>query len=267
MLKARDRLKRLPHELARRFRLRRLKNACKGKRCFILGNGRSLKDQNLSLLREEYVFGVNWFVLHPEFRNLERFFYFCGDPRFWRNGLIPELSDRLLKHEPAKCFFSAGSERMLRLTADKRLLKNACFLRLDQERKVWDGYFSSNIPAQVHWGLTTIIDLCLPVAFYMGFDPVYLMGCDCDYNLEQKPDFSASYFYDIAELPRLDHQYLIAQTVEPDQFNRTGRLTASYEVVRGYFERNNRRIYNAGAGGKLEAFPRVAYESLFDVPR
>ena len=42
-----------------RRKLRRLKDKYKGERCFILGNGPSLAKTDLSLLRNEYTFGLN----------------------------------------------------------------------------------------------------------------------------------------------------------------------------------------------------------------
>ncbi len=38
---------------------KKFKNIHKGNRCFILGNGLSLKQQDLTLLKNEYVFTVN----------------------------------------------------------------------------------------------------------------------------------------------------------------------------------------------------------------
>ena len=40
-------------------KLKALKNKHKGKRCFVIGNGPSLNKMDLSLLKNEYTFGVN----------------------------------------------------------------------------------------------------------------------------------------------------------------------------------------------------------------
>ncbi len=40
-------------------RLKKYQNLYNGKRCFVIGNGPSLKNTDLSLLKDEYAFGMN----------------------------------------------------------------------------------------------------------------------------------------------------------------------------------------------------------------
>ena len=47
----------------------------KGKRCFVVGNGPSLNEQDLSLLAEEYVFTVNELMRHERFSLLKSNFH------------------------------------------------------------------------------------------------------------------------------------------------------------------------------------------------
>lgn len=51
-------------------------------RCFIIGNGPSINEQNLTLLTDEFSFVSNRFVLHPHFDNLKPNFYCISDPDF-----------------------------------------------------------------------------------------------------------------------------------------------------------------------------------------
>src|SRR5437870_4954347 len=67
-------------------RIAALKDIHRGKRCFILGNGPSLKQQDLSLLRDEHVFVTNWFVLQEEFQKLRHSYLCVSDPHFWNFG-------------------------------------------------------------------------------------------------------------------------------------------------------------------------------------
>ena len=43
-----------------------LKNSEKGKRCFIIGTGSSIKEQNLTLLKDEIVIGVGGLFMHND---------------------------------------------------------------------------------------------------------------------------------------------------------------------------------------------------------
>ncbi len=59
------------------------KNKYAGKRCFILGNGPSLKEQDLSLLKDEYVFTVNQITRHPDYEKIKSNFHFYTDSMFF----------------------------------------------------------------------------------------------------------------------------------------------------------------------------------------
>ena len=59
-----------------------LKNAYKGKRCFIVGNGPSLKHYDLSKLTNEHVFTVNNMMMTDHFKILNPNFHLFFDPNF-----------------------------------------------------------------------------------------------------------------------------------------------------------------------------------------
>jgi len=48
-----------PWRLKSNQRLKKFQNLYDGKRCFVIGNGPSLKNTDLSLLKDEYTFGMN----------------------------------------------------------------------------------------------------------------------------------------------------------------------------------------------------------------
>ncbi|MFA5336877.1 MAG: hypothetical protein WC330_00925 [Candidatus Omnitrophota bacterium] len=130
-------------------------------------------------------------------------------------------------------------------------------------KEACNGNFSSNIPFETYFGWTVIIDICLPVAFYLGFDTVYLLGCDCDYRLDKAKDFSQSFFYDVSNLPKLAWEELYKSSDrQGSEFGHQGKVLAGYQTVKRYFESHGRKIYNAGHGGKLDVFERVNYEDV-----
>ncbi|UCC94722.1 MAG: hypothetical protein JSW40_07890 [Candidatus Omnitrophota bacterium] len=241
-----------------------LKNKYRGKRCFILGNGPSLKYQNLKLLRNEFTFVTNWFVLHEEFLNLRKCFYCVGDPHFWNYGkyIHPELLDKLSQHKSVICFFDYYASSLLR-EQNKLPRDTVRFMRLDLSKKVWEGNFSTDILEETCWGLTIIIDVCLPIAFYMGFTSVYLMGCDCDYKLDEAKDFSKAFFHDVSQIPEADLANLSIRREQGHFENFDSQIRKSYSTVRSYFESHGRKVRNAGYGGRLDIFERVNYNDLF----
>jgi hypothetical protein len=118
-------------------------------------------------------------------------------------------------------------------------------------------------------GFSVIIDQCLPLAFYMEFDPIYLLGCDCDYSLNSTTSkFSKAYFCDPKSVS-LDYLESLYQSIKlPDQFNQSGKIISSYRTVRTYCDAHGKRILNAGYGGKLDVFECINFLSLFiELPR
>ena len=165
------------------------------------------------------------------------------------------MLEGIRRHPDLTLFFEHS---FLRLNLRKRLLdRRRCYgVYVDSRRPAYRGYVSLDPAKYTCHGHTVIVDLCLPLAYYMGFREVYLLGCDCDYRLDDAPDFSDAYFYDIGKqtLPPDSPEYLTGAWRD--------RAFASYETLKRAFAAGGGAIYNATAGGKLEVFPRRAYEEV-----
>src|SRR5262249_17760294 len=80
-----------------------------------------------------------------------------------------------------------------------RLLKghSVYFVELDYMTPIWQSKkMNLEITQRFNWGRTVVLDLCLPLAFGMGFKEVYLVGCDCDYSNINQPGAKGCYSYD-----------------------------------------------------------------------
>lgn len=242
-------------------RLHKLKDQHKDKRCFIIGNGPSIKKQDLTQLKNEFTFVTNWFVKWEKFDELQINYYCSSDPVHWNwhgSGKMPEgIYKPLEKHPELVKFFEHSAENAFR--RQKVLLgPEVYFIRLDYTHTVSAGVLSLDITKRVFLGNTVIIDFCLPIAYYMGFKEFYLLGCDMDYNLQNKTDYrKGSYFYDVNE----ETGRKAPETLRTGEWQET--VFEAYRVVKRIFEDNGRKIYNATDGGKLEVFERVDYDSLF----
>ncbi|MGD9211779.1 MAG: DUF115 domain-containing protein [Desulfobacteraceae bacterium] len=244
--------------------IKQYKNKYLSKRVFIIGNGPSLKKHDLSLLREEYVFVVNLFTLHPEFKNYKHCFFCLGDPRFYQqNRLLSEIGEALTINNNINCFFDIRASEAL--NQEKKIKKNKIFfVEIDPEKKCWEGYFHADVEKKLCWGYSVVIDQCIPLAIYMGFNPIYLIGCDCDYRLKNNSsDFTNSYFYNPKLVSPKYLRSLYQSQKLPDQFNQSGKTVASYKTVKNFCLLSGIDIKNAGSGGKLEVFERILFSSLF----
>ncbi|RKY45651.1 MAG: hypothetical protein DRP88_07175, partial [Candidatus Neomarinimicrobiota bacterium] len=177
----------------------KLKNRYMGERCFIVGNGPSLREIDLSKLINEFVFVTNWFVLHDVYKELSYPFLCISDPHLWNygKGFHEKLVENILKNNNVKCFFEISSKKCVERSP--LLDIEVYYLNLNRNKKVWKGEFSKKIWKYVSWGFTVIIDFCLPLVYHLGFSNIYLIGVDCDYNLEKSKNFEKSYFYDISD--------------------------------------------------------------------
>jgi hypothetical protein len=103
----------------------------------------------------------------------------------------------------------------------------------------------------------TVTYMCLQLAFWMGFEEVYLIGIDHNYNV---PESSKLVAKDVYESTEQDPNHY-----HPEYFGKgkrfhdpkPERMEKAYERAKEVFEHYGRKIYNATPGSKLDVFERV----------
>lgn len=227
------------------------------KRCFIIGNGPSILQQDLTKLKDEFVFVTNQFVQHQQYNEINPTYYCVNIELLQYNNLHAEWYQLML--EKAANTVKFFSLRVKPFIEKHNLFVNEPIFYLNfMGIPIWETKsMSLDITRKVCYGGTLIIDFCLPLAFHMGFREVYLLGCDCDYKVDEADDLSKGYFYPVS-------RPFDQQSLEEHGKPWYDKVTASYCVAKQAFERRGRKIYNAGIGGKLEVFERVNYDELFD---
>jgi len=242
-------------------RLKKFKDIHKGQRCFIIGNGPSILQQDLTKLKNEITFVVGWFLLHEQYNEINPTYYCMLDSGDFLASANSEWYQ--LPLSKARNTIKFIPLRLKPIVKWRNFLMNQPVFYINHlmRIKIWEtGVISLDVTKGVYTGGgTIIIDFCLPLAFYMGFSEIYLLGCDCDYKLDEAPDFSKAWFYGAPEAANLQRLSVKDNLV-------TGSFTnvmKSYSVAKEAFEGHGRKIYNAGIGGKLEVFERVNYDELF----
>ena len=240
------------------------KNKFIGKRCFIVGNGPSIKKLDLSKLSNEYVFITNWFVINESYRKLKKAYHCMSDPHLWNygEGLHKKLINMIVSNKNVKMFYEDTSQRSI-LSQSTIDHNDVCFIKVDYSNTVINQKFCDNILYKTNWGHTVIIDICIPTAYYMGFTDIYIIGVDLDYKLNEDKNFSKSFFYDISEIPKTDLEYIKKQRDNNQAQEKYNEWIAAFSYLNNYFNINNRKLYNATSGGKLDVLDRVDYNSLF----
>jgi hypothetical protein len=212
-------------------------------RCFIIGNGPSLKQTDLRLLRGEYTFGMNRiYLLFPE----------LGFPTTYYvaiNTLVIEQCAAEIQALVIPRFVTWRARRWL--GADRQTV----FLDTDYTDPPT---FSPDVSGRVFEG-STVTFVALQLAFHMGFDEVVLIGVDHNFTTtgpanttvvsdgDDPNHFSAGYFGKGFrwQLPDLEAS------------------EAAYRLARQAYEAAGRRVIDATVGGKLTVFPKVDYGGLF----
>ena len=246
-----DGLKRIPHDVCamtdpvRResiSNIRQYKNRFAGKRCFIIGNGPSLKKTDMSRLKEEYTFGMNRiYLMFPDIGFPTSFLVSIND-------LVIEQSARDFQNMDIPRFVSWRAKEWLQPEENLNFLYTT-----------YTGpKFSKNAVGRL-WEGATVTYVCLQLAYYFGFSEVILIGVDHSFVTKGTPNttitsrgddenhFHPKYFGKGFrwQLPDLDTSEI------------------AYVMAKKAFEEDGRKVVDATVGGKLTVFPKVQYDSLF----
>lgn len=149
----------------------------KGRRAFILANGPSILEENLSLLEGELTIGMNASTMLEKEFGFTTSYYVVSDARFlsakeklrWATSELAPLTHRVIRADLESYDQADYAKRTTYVQALSR-----------------DG-FSTNLSAGYYYGCTTTM-LALQLAWHIGCRNVYLLGCDLRYP-EESPRF------------------------------------------------------------------------------
>ena len=222
-------------------RLRRLKDRHSGQRCFIIGNGPSLRKTDLSLLRNEVTFGLNRIYLWFDELGFPTT-YFVAVNRF-----VIEQCAREIIRLPCPKFISWDHRNLIEFTPDMMFLRPRSGPR-----------FYSDITDGV-WGGATVTYAAMQIAYYLGFQKVILVGVDHSFVTKGEP-----------------HSVVVSQEDDPNHFHPQyfgkgfrwqlpdlEESELAYSIAKHQYEHAGREILDATVGGKLQVFPKVEYRQLF----
>lgn len=227
------------YEDKRFAKIKSLRGAYSGKRCFIACTGPSLTIEDLESLKDEYVFGMNSICMIHDKTDWRPNFYGIQDV-----GVYERLKDTILNTDNGLVFAPYGYKRK-RNTPDNWVYYHMCGSYHIFESTYLHKYFtkfSSDCYVKVYDGFSVTYSL-LQIAIYMGFKEIYLIGADCSY-LGEKKHF-------------IEHGHNPANTDSAYD-----RLMVSYAKAKEYADSHNIKIYNATRGGCLELFPRVNLDEM-----
>lgn len=243
-----------------------LKNIHQDRRCFILGNGPSLANQNLTLLKNDMKIVVNSFYRHPQVEEIHPEYWVVSDPLFWQqpeNTLEPLLNALQSKRFRTKFFIPSEGASLLIERADAGANIDPHIFHYNHNlTRIEDIDLSQNVPP---WG-QNVICTALMIAFHLGYNDIYLMGCDhtwWEYTKEKYVEDALQHRHFYQNPVELKLSTLPEQLTYEELQQTIVNQRKQYELLKEYGNKKRQYIYNATRGGLLDIFPRIDYESLF----
>jgi len=232
-----------PTWMKNKARLETWRNRYEGERCFVVGNGPSLRNTDLSLLDGEFTLGMNRI-------------YLAFEEYDFKTSCLVSVNDLVLEQcyqemralelpkfvtWRARPYFEAGTDTLF-LDTDYTMPAD---FNGDATGRLFEGF--------------TVTYVCLQLAYFMGFSEAILIGVDHNFvtkgpanatvtSTGDDPNhFAANYFGKGFrwQLPDLEGS------------------EQAYHMAKHAWEADGRRIVDATVGGKLTVFPKVDYQSLF----
>lgn len=234
------------------------KNKYVGKRCFCVGNGPSLAKTPLHLLEQEYTFGLNKIAdIFPETTWRPDFYVMVTV--LARDSNWAAASKIAMKDTVSVIGVSTIPHLLEKTDGVYMIPDNILPVRVTKlAAPIW----SDDVFHHVSKYGTSMVAV-LQVAAYMGFNPIYLLGCDLgwkpfDYEENKDPNhFSEGYWAKAA----IDDKNEVIVTPELAQ-RYTNDAIAGHKFAKRELDRAGVLVYNATLGGDLEVYPRVKLEEI-----
>lgn len=239
-----------------------LKDKHKGKRCFILGSGPSIKKEDLKPLQDEIVFALNNFYVHPDFEiimNGKKDKYYMTAPihspqteKEWKEWFID-----MEKHIPETTNMLLGLnnyKRNIKYIFDKyKLFKKHNIYWYYAGKQIVPNNFSTRFMDMVNimYNAETVSLYALMTAIYMGFNEIFLLGMDHNYFLYKTESDMRMYKTSIHQHDELYRTFDNSFYIE--EFLRQYKIFIKYK----YFTKDfDGKVYNLSKNSLLKIFPK-----------
>lgn len=233
-------------------KMKQYKGRFSGQRCFLIGNGPSLRAEDLTAI---YNAGIPTFAFNRVYNIFDQTpwrptFYISQDEKML-SGCAETVSalDLPVKFIPIQLSWWHNIR-----------IKNALHFHLtNQTGEDPRDFLFSDDAAKGLYNSSTGMYTAAQLAAYMGFAEIYLIGVDHHFRVSQNNKGEV-----VVDTTAKDY---FTDKYNEDKANlyipNTEKSTLTYVAMKNHCEQRGIRVYNATRGGKLEVFPRVDFDSLF----
>ena len=221
-----------------------LKDKYIGEKCFVFGNGPSLNASILKMIKDNcdiFCFATNGFAL---IFDQIRFF---PDAVCMSNYEAIEKYAHLYPDNTVKFLKEGWSDRTK--LSNVYELPFACSHELGVHKGAFikDGNFAENPFEQNFCGDSVVLDFCIPLAYFMGFKYIYLIGVDCDYS---KGYFTGKYEKSFREgfKGMINNDFSIS--------------IASFKYTYDFLKEKGRQLYKITESKKFDFIPDITLKEI-----
>ena len=241
----------------------RFRNLHRDQRCFLLGSGPSIREQDLTRLKGQIVMTQNHFHAHEHIRTIAPAYHvvvpkyqpeeFDDDWVAWLRSMDERLpGDTTL-------FFGKNTKYLvdrLGLFANRAYYMKAGLSHVIARRAPID------ITRTIFW-VPTVLTQCLAIAIYMGFREIVLLGFDLD-QVCRAQDRTKRRFYGMSPVTvnKAEEDVEKSSAVSGNDWIMMWSIWRQCNLLRDEVARRGIRIVNATRGGLLNVFERRPYEEI-----
>lgn len=239
-----------------------LKNIHTRDRCFIIGLGASIKEQDLTLLKDEIVIGVSSLFNHKDLSAIQ--------PNYYVLSPVFEYHSKYVKKENfikwLRAMDSALDDNVIMFIhiGDKKYIEE---YNIFSNKKIywdqyigWDGEDINDISLDAIPNISSVSETALSIALYLGFKEIYMLGFDHSWYE------GVYHYFDDKKV----HQYFgkTQHDIKKEHnFDSESHMISHAKMFNKYKKLYNfkKNIFNANANQNtyVDTFPKVKYEDLF----
>lgn len=220
----------------------------KGERIFLVGNGPSLKAEDLNKLHANRALSIAFNKIYKIFERTD-----------WRPTYIgvsdPDIA-RTIEEDKLNGITVFQGDNIKHWERGYELKNSIKFHLINNDFSPNMPLFSEDICMGTYRGCSVTYDMGLQFAVFMGCTEIILLGMDHSMtgNADNKNNHFCEDYFDHGEKNVYSERRLLYRKDE---------VTLAYEAAKTYADKHGIRILNATRGGNLEVFERVDFDNLF----
>tara|TARA_Y100000589_G_scaffold323956_1_gene359317 strand:+ start:765 stop:1670 length:906 start_codon:yes stop_codon:yes gene_type:complete len=235
-------------------------NIHQGETIYIIGNGPSLGETDLSLIENSPSIAMNRIsLLYPKYNNWRpKYYIFCSTNLFnpiWGKDWVKSVSEAINCKNTISFIDKRSEEYLIKNNCDMnknvKIMNNLTENRADKKGSIDSKSFSTNIVKSID-KTGTSMNVALQLAYFMGASKIIFLGTDLGWKATIGKKIDTNHF---------DKSYRenISNPVRENIKMRNVHI-----LSRSIFKKNKPHVvfYNASKFSKLDVYPIIDYETF-----